>query len=264
MPKREHVDFITSHLDGQAKNEVRFYAPAERDDSVKIFKILREAFGEKRSTPQLFKQFYDRKQRDGETLRLFSHALLELIELVAQKCPEAVTNKDQVLRDHFADNVKDSLLRKELRRMIHEHPAVQFMDVREEAIRWSEEEEKVTSKKTATTSEISRSTLSEPQAQATVQNTSGNTDPVMLEVFKTLQEQQKVLQEMTTTMKSFQSSGAGKNQNRKPLRYTNDGKPICYRCDGAGHVGQNCPQKKPKQDAAKSSTDSLNENHLSL
>ena len=55
---------------------------------------------------------------------------------------KAVVDPDLTLRDQFANSVRDRILWKELRKFIREHPSITFLDVREEALRWSEEEEK--------------------------------------------------------------------------------------------------------------------------
>ena len=61
--------FITSHLEGPAKEEIRLYPSKDRNNPQRLLEILQEAFGEKRSLPQLLKAFYDRRQKEGESLR---------------------------------------------------------------------------------------------------------------------------------------------------------------------------------------------------
>ncbi len=78
MSQIEQTDFVLSLLESSAKEEVNLRPAAERDTSDKICNILLEAFGERRTTPQLLKSFYERKQKDTETLREFSHALCEI------------------------------------------------------------------------------------------------------------------------------------------------------------------------------------------
>ncbi|KAK3727597.1 hypothetical protein QZH41_005921 [Actinostola sp. cb2023] len=118
MSKAEQLDFITSHLEGAAKEELKVYPEEDRRDPKKVFEILGDAFGEKRSKPQLLKAFYDRRQKDGESLREFSHALSELWTRVVKKDTKCSADSDTMLRDQFADNVRDALLRKELKRSI--------------------------------------------------------------------------------------------------------------------------------------------------
>ena len=71
LPKK--VDFIMSHLDGPAKEEVRMYSQKERSNPDFLLDVLTRAFGEKRSSCQLLKMFYEDKQKEhfrpqGKTL----------------------------------------------------------------------------------------------------------------------------------------------------------------------------------------------------
>ena len=44
--------------------------------------------------------------------------------------------------EHFAEGLRDRILRREIKQQLRQRPDVQFIDLREEAIRWSEEEER--------------------------------------------------------------------------------------------------------------------------
>ena len=79
MSRGEKLDFVTSHLEGAAREEVQLFPKEDRENPDRILNILLEAFGEKRSLPQLLKLFYERRQRDGESLRAYSHSLRELL-----------------------------------------------------------------------------------------------------------------------------------------------------------------------------------------
>lgn len=55
------VDFIMSHLEGSAQEEVRMYTKKERSNLHFLLEVLAQAFEEKRSSFQLLKLFYERK-----------------------------------------------------------------------------------------------------------------------------------------------------------------------------------------------------------
>ena len=61
MTPAEKVDFIMSHLEGPAKEEVRMYSKKERSNPDFLLEVLTQAFGEKRSSSQLLKLFYERR-----------------------------------------------------------------------------------------------------------------------------------------------------------------------------------------------------------
>jgi hypothetical protein len=66
MSTLERVDFILTHLEGPARDEIRLYPKTDQNDPNKLFEILIAAFGEKLSLSKLFKMFYDREQKDHE------------------------------------------------------------------------------------------------------------------------------------------------------------------------------------------------------
>ena len=107
MSPEEQADFIKSHLEGPAKEETKIYSMKDREDPDRLMQILLQAFGKKRSLPQLLKSFYER-QKDGETLRAFSHGLRELLGRATKVDPKAVVDQDKTLRDQFAGNVRDA------------------------------------------------------------------------------------------------------------------------------------------------------------
>lgn len=102
---------------------------------------MREAFREKRTVPQLLHAFYSRRQLDGEGLREFSHALSQLLNSVLQQSPPMVANAQLALRDQFVEGVRDSTLRRELRRLLRERPESSLFDVRNEAMMWALEDQ---------------------------------------------------------------------------------------------------------------------------
>ena len=63
MSRGEKLDFVTSHLEGAAREEARLFPEEDRENPDCILDILLEAFGEKRSLPQLLKLFYEKTVR---------------------------------------------------------------------------------------------------------------------------------------------------------------------------------------------------------
>ncbi len=100
MSHGQKLDFITSHLDGAAREEVRLFPKHDSENPDRILDILLEAFGKKRSLPQLLKLFYERRQRDGESLSAYSHSLRELLNRALKVDKKAVVDPDLNLRDH--------------------------------------------------------------------------------------------------------------------------------------------------------------------
>ena len=89
----DRLSFLITHLDGPAREEVR-YAPSDEKDCIdKIFTLLVSGFGENRSNAQLKRELYDRVQGSRESVREFSRALLDISEGLTDKAE----SKDNML-----------------------------------------------------------------------------------------------------------------------------------------------------------------------
>lgn len=139
LSSAEKALFIYDHLEGEAREEIKYRSQEEREDPQRILGILQELYGCTRSYVSLQEDFYSRKQHEGETLQEFSHALMCLMEKVVKKAPNGLLNKDVLLRDQFVEHVSDCSLRRELKQFVRAHPTATLIDVRSEAIRWEQE-----------------------------------------------------------------------------------------------------------------------------
>ena len=135
------VDFLIYHLDGAAKDEVKLRPAEKREDPAAVFKILRESFCEGLTGTQALRKFFERKQKDRETVGDFSHALLVLLARVEWLDEAAVSGKDKLLRDQSLENVRDSQLRRDMKRWVRDHPTKTFQEIRDEVQRWIDEDE---------------------------------------------------------------------------------------------------------------------------
>ena len=237
LPLPEQANFVLSYLEGPAKEEMKLYPKSDLTNSDKIFDLLQESFGEKRSVPQLLKAFYERRQREGETLRAFSHALRELQAKIQKKSVTKSSGQDAALRDHFAENVRDPLLRKELKKFIRTHPEISFLDTKEEAIRWAEEDEKSCGPRPRVASSHETSTSTKPSSIESAMN----------EMIKTLQGQQKAIEDLAANLKKLNTVPTHRGQNIQPQPQFQQRQPRpdaggdrCYQCGAPGHFARNC------------------------
>ena len=239
LPPSEQANFIFSYLEGPAKEEIKLYPKSGLKEPEQIFNRLQESFGEKRSVPQLLKAFYDRRQREGETLRSYSHALRELQAKILKKQPKT-SDSDSALRDHFVENVRDSLLRKELRKFVRNHPSISFLDVREEAIRWTEEDEKTSAPRSRV--------VSSQETASSEQQSSPSLAFTMAEIMKTLQGQQKAIEDLASSISKINSRQDSERQRpptqpQPPPPGTGMAANKCFRCGAANHFARNCPAR---------------------
>lgn len=235
MTSAERVDFIMSHLEGPAKEEVRMYSKKERSNPDFLLEVLMQAFGEKRSSSQLLKLFYERKQKENETLRAYSYSLNELLKSATKADPKAVPDPEKTLRDQFADNVRDPFLRKELKKFIRERNPP-FLDLREEALRWSEEEERPqrSTPRPPLSQEVSVDTPESSQCSASSTNTP------MDKVLDVLLKQQKSLEELTSSIRDLKQP---RTQNSAKEWSGQRSNIVCFKCNKNGHIARNCRAK---------------------
>lgn len=222
---------------------------------------MRGAFRDERSTPQLLHAFYARRQLDGEDLRDYSHALSQLLNSVLQVFPGVVADTQLVLRDQFIEGVRDSTLRRELRRLVREKPESSLFDVREEAILWALED-RPCSTSVARSRNLRGDNPDEVPEQANLtSNTPTDLTVTLQEVAKIIAQQGKAIGELTNAVHELTTqnpSAQGGNKGGRPKiqpRYTDDGQPICLRCEGVGHMARHCttPRKAGSQTTAQPS-----------
>ena len=138
----EKRDVLWAHLGESVRAECRCHPPEVRSNPEELIRVLQSVYGEKRSISKLMGLFLTVHQHVSETVRAYSHRLQAAFDalLARQTCLSVALTDAVILRDHFAENLLDPLLRKYLREETHKYPRTSFLDLRDTAIRWSEEE----------------------------------------------------------------------------------------------------------------------------
>ncbi len=131
--------FLFDHLEGEAREEIKYRPSAERSDPDKIIEVLQELYGCAESYVALQEAFFSRWQHEGETLLEFSLALMGLMASVKQRAPSGIPNAEVLLRDQFVEHVLDGSLRRELKQFVRQQPTATLLEARSEAIRWERE-----------------------------------------------------------------------------------------------------------------------------
>lgn len=135
----QKVDLIYSHLDGQAKEEIKYRSDIRQDPHA-ILDCLESAIRNPESVTSLQYNFFERTQKESETIWQYSYALLNLYQIVIRKDHKAFPSKHLTLCEIFANGLSDSFLRKEVKRLLRNKPA-DFHKFRDEIIIFSDEEE---------------------------------------------------------------------------------------------------------------------------
>lgn len=238
----EQAHFVYDLLDGEAKLEVKLRPATDRAKPENIFSILTETFGCSHSYIDAQQKFFQCRQREGETLREFSHSLMSLMEIVQRKNKTAIARPDCVLRDQFAENVRDKMLRRELKQYIRLNPDSSFLDLRREAFRWADDGEGPRPVRARAFSCDASSGVAgawQAEAQAVVAQPSNE----LTELKDCLRRQQA---QLDTILKHL-SSGPGssnlpnrQSNSQRRFRFDADGRPICLRCEQVGHMARDC------------------------
>lgn len=252
----DKTDFILSQLKGSALEEVKLCMGGQMRQPDDLFSYLRGAFREKRTTPQLLHAFYARRQLDGEDLRDYSHALSQLLNSALQQSPNVVPDTQLTLRDQFIEGVRDSNLRRELRRLIREKPECNIFDVREEALMWTMEDRPRSANVARNRNILSDRPGESLEKTDSTSNVQTDLTLTMQEVVKIITQQGKAIGELTNAVRRLTTQTANSEDSRdvktKPKpKYTRDGQPICLRCEGVGHLARQCnaPRKSVSQSA---------------
>ncbi|XP_016371111.1 uncharacterized protein LOC107710775 [Sinocyclocheilus rhinocerous] len=245
LSEEDQVDFILSHLRGSALDEVKLCMGGEDAQPRELFAYLRAAFREKRTTPQLLHAFYARKQLEGEDLREYSHALSTMLNAALQQSPNAVQDVQVALRDQFVEGVRDSILRRELRKIVRDRPRVTLFEVREEALLWCAEDRPRGAGIARSRYLLGLGVEEGTGSQNVGASSSGDLNAVLQEVVKAVVQQGKAIGELTNAVRNLTTQRVSSSLERPQRatvrpRYTWDGQPICLRCEAVGHIARQC------------------------
>lgn len=224
------VDFLLYHLEGAAKEELRLRPDEEKNTPEAVFKVLRSSFGEGLSSTQAMRKFFERRQKEKESIQDYSHSLMVLLSRVERLNPDAVADKDQLLRDQFLENLYDPQLRRDIKRWARDHSGKSFQQIREEVQHWVDEDG-TTPRRAAVREAVieNETTCSEVKGAADLQKVVNELVAGQKLLTEGLQKQQKLLAEQQQAISQLASSTQQWWQ------------PGCFGCGSRTHIRRDCP-----------------------
>lgn len=232
LSSADQAFFLFDHLEGEAREEIKYRSSAEQGDPAKTIAVLQELYGCCESYVALQEAFFSRRQQDGETLVEFSLALMNLMASVKQRAPIDVPNAEVLLRDQFTEHVLDGALRRELKQFVRRRPTATLLEVRGEAIRWEREGLPAVvrgrSNSVPAVFGIQYGVQSHSQVVADIPQGSE-----LKELREMMKRQQEQLNQLTQSITNLQSSHQrSRSLHRGPI--------ICLRCQQPGHMAREC------------------------
>lgn len=233
MSVADKAFFLIDHLEGEAREEIRYRSDLERGDPNRIIQALRDVYGCSQSYVALQEAFFSRKQLEGETLLEFSLALMGLLERVKNRAPHVFPNAEILLRDQFVEHVTDSALRRELKQMVRRQPTATLLEVRSEAIRWEQEGMPGGARGRSQSVPLTYGIQYGVRSETPLGVVRSSQQSELGELREMLRQQQQQLNQLTQTFARFQTSHAQSNSSRS-------GPIVCRRCQQPGHFARDC------------------------
>ena len=254
--KDAQISFLMDNLGGQAKDEIRLRPRIDRNTPEKILCIIKDVFASSETLGALQQQFFQRDQKQGESLQNYSLSLMKLLDKIVSKDEKAVSNFDEMLKERFIEGICDSSLRREIRRFSFEKKSMSFGEFRQIILQWTEDYKTKPLSKSYSAHEITsqdsiKTSVTKPQEESQLS-----------EILSMLKLQQKQIDENQKQFKLL-SDQLDKQKSRSDTKpNSGQGKQFprvkqpnltCYRCGGRGHKAPDCssqvegnPKKKGK------------------
>ena len=245
--EEEKVNLLLGALEGKALREIQRHSKDDRDAAEKILNLLDAKYADRRTATQIRRQFYETVQKPGQSINNFSDALLECVEGANERLGVDHESLDSMMRDQFAENVLDQMLRWELRKVATTDDDATFDDLREIALNW---ESGMTTPTTAGATASGKS-----RSAAVVEETKANEELNLLR--EMVIGQQKQIESLKNGQKDLMNAIKEKNNNEHSYsrEYSRDqsrdqgrgSSPVCYYCGRYGHIQFYCRKRMDDQ-----------------
>ncbi|KAI4904285.1 hypothetical protein NFI96_007443, partial [Prochilodus magdalenae] len=244
VPDEDRIELVKQQLKDEARMTVKFMLKGKEEDVEEIFTTLEETYGDKVPIGTRLKEFYERKQMSGETIRAYAYDLQEKLNRVLSRDSDRVPDADAVLKEQLVLGLKDDFLRREMKRKVKEDKDLSFTQLMQAAITWSEEEEV----------QASCSMRSSTRSRGIVNAAAAAEDSSPALTLEKLHEAiQKIAVRQEELYQVVHGQERAKHQQKKtrkaPLK-DSEGRYVCYTCREPGHTSRYCPQMEEEKNRA--------------
>ena len=222
------LDFLDQHVGVEVRQEIACMEPEVRESPEAVLKELKRIYGENRSPSTLLQAMLTVRQREGESTRKYSGRLKSAYDTLTKRQEALSTDVTtaSILRDHFMAGLINKNLQSYLREKLIEQPEMNFVKVREIAIRWDPEVSNV---------EASLAYVAAPAPPAA----SASPAPPAAD-FENLQAQILELKDLVLKL-SVQQPTHSPRSNRRNDGFISAGQAVCFRCRSTEHRMRDCP-----------------------
>ncbi|CAC5383311.1 unnamed protein product [Mytilus coruscus] len=201
--EKAKIDCLMQNLISPAKDEIRLRPLLERDSADNSLLLIHSIYGGDGSVSQLQQLFFQRNQKDDETLQDYSWNLMKIFDQINKRDNTVLGDKDKVLKNRFIEGIKEPHLKREVKRFSYEHKTMKFLEFRQEVLIWVNENTKSWKVK------LQMQDVEDVSNQA-------------IKSENTLKDNSEILKLLTKQL-----------EIHKPI--------ICYNCGGKGHKRPECP-----------------------
>ena len=257
----EMVQDILDHVGPEVKDEIMMHDDAHRQDPYELLRLLNKLYGCKRNLSERMSDFYGCRQGIHESVLTYSRRLHKIAEGVRhrQVQEQLAQLEESIERDVFIQGLLDNTLKKRLKESVYRQMSSTFLEVRNEAVRWTEDTDDmhVTSAPARAQVSQNKTTFDTPPNQFNPDDmiekiTAGVTKEVRIlkEEFK--EETNKLAERINKLEARMNGRGRGYGRGRGGFRGGGRGRGYrqfreagpndqCYSCKEFGHFQFQCP-----------------------
>lgn len=232
---KDKAQALIDHLVGVVKEEVLCRDLSVREDFDQLVDVLNSLFGPAESVQSLSAEFHTRTQREGEGLADYSRVLMRLysrMEKAASSTDERRALellRDSSLKENFVRGVRDTGIKRELRRIEMASKGKKFLEMREEVLDLFRDQEPSTKVKV------------QEALVATPSTTERNEVRELKDDLSSLTRQ---VSELVEAVKNLQRNSGGQKEYSGGQKEWQGRKLICYNCGEKGHHRNDCSSSR--------------------